>query len=102
MTRCGIGGLLIAFLTLLAGLPSFGAGDGTNALESANFQEVYDTLRAHLKGVSEAELNRAAVEGLISTLGPKVWLRTNNASGNGTATKSLVSSTSILDSNIVY
>jgi hypothetical protein len=37
-----------------------------------DFQEVYQLIRTHLTGVSEAELNRAAVQALVSKLAPKV------------------------------
>lgn len=39
-----------------------------------DFQEVYQLIRAHLAGVSEADLNRTAVQGLISGLAPRVTL----------------------------
>lgn len=39
-----------------------------------DFKEVYDLVRAHLPGVTEAELNRAAVEGLLSRLEGRVQL----------------------------
>jgi hypothetical protein len=38
------------------------------------FREVYELLRTNLTGVSEAELNRAAVHGLVEKLSPKVTL----------------------------
>ena len=38
------------------------------------FREVFDLLRTNLAGVNENELNRAAVEGLIERLSPKVSL----------------------------
>lgn len=37
-----------------------------------NFQEVYDLLKANLAGTSEAELDRAAVRGLLDQLHGKV------------------------------
>src|SRR5438046_4248999 len=38
------------------------------------FSELYNLLRTNLSGVSEADLNRAAVRGLIEELSPKVVL----------------------------
>ena len=43
-----------------------GWAGSTNQLPQ--FDEVYQLLRAHLNGASEADLNRAAVEGLLDQL----------------------------------
>jgi len=42
--------------------------------DAPDFQEVYSLLRTHLGGVSEADLNRAAVAGLLAKLAPKATL----------------------------
>lgn len=44
------------------------------------FKEVYELIRGHLAGMSEAELNRTAIEALVNALAPKVSLVTNTAS----------------------
>ncbi|MEY2411018.1 MAG: carboxyl-terminal processing protease [Verrucomicrobiota bacterium] len=44
------------------------------AAEPVNFQELFDLLKGNLVGVSEAELNSAAVAGIVKQLGPKVSL----------------------------
>lgn len=49
---------------------------------SPTFQEVYDLIRQHAAGMSDAELNRAAVQGLVAALAPKVSWATNEASAN--------------------
>ena len=52
----------------------------TAATEQAGgpeFREVYDLVRSNLTGVSESDLNRAAVQGFISALNPKVSFVTN-------------------------
>ncbi|MCL5096100.1 MAG: S41 family peptidase [Candidatus Omnitrophica bacterium] len=41
-----------------------------------NFQEVYDTVRAHLVGADQANLNQAAVQGFLDQLKPEVSLVT--------------------------
>src|ERR1035441_10119068 len=41
------------------------------------FKEVYDLIRAHLAGMSEAQLNQAAVGALVSGLASRVSLVTN-------------------------
>lgn len=54
----------------LAAVVSLAAG----AAEWPPFDEVYGVIRSNLVGVAEADLNRAAVEGLIGQLGSKVVL----------------------------
>ncbi len=44
------------------------------AAEPVSFQELFDVLKANLTGVSEDDLNRAAVAGLVKQLGPQVSL----------------------------
>jgi hypothetical protein len=70
--RLGIVSLppLLLLALLLGTLPVAAAPAAT----SPDFKEVYDLIREHLSDVSEAELNRIAVHGLISGLGPKVSL----------------------------
>src|SRR5215216_6340491 len=53
------------------------------APELPPFQEVFDTVRTNAGGLSESELNAAAVEGLISKLGSRAWLI--DSSKNSTA-----------------
>lgn len=69
-------------LLLLAAAAWFGAGLG-DSLPAAepdsfpHFQEVLRLLRANLEGVTEEELNRALVEGLLDHFHPRVLLVTN-------------------------
>ena len=51
------------------------------------FQEVYELLRTNLNGVSDAELNRAAVAGLLEQLQPKVSLAGDSLSAAGQTNK---------------
>ena len=70
---------------LIAGIAGlgmlFGAAESliadTTTNETADYKEVYELIRQHVAGLSEAELNRAAVQGLVNALGPKVMLVTN-------------------------
>jgi C-terminal processing protease CtpA/Prc len=87
----------IAVLMTFAGQVSLPAQ--TNSA-SPDFQEVYDLIRQHAAGVSEAELNRAAVQGLVNALGPKVSLANDN-SGTNTTTQ-LITQTTMFDGNIAY
>jgi len=74
-------------------------GDVTNA--GPEFEQVYKLLREHAPGISEAELNRAAVHGLISELNPKVSLLAGeNQSASGT--NSLILKSSIYEGPIGY
>ena len=49
-------------LLLLSLLPLFADEREKPANDAPDFQEVYDLLRAHLAGATEAELNRTAVQ----------------------------------------
>src|SRR5438128_76725 len=59
------------FLTVLVAL--LGA-NLTLANDPPELKEVLELLRANLAGANEADLNRAAVQGLLAQLGPKVSL----------------------------
>ncbi|HWD91599.1 MAG TPA: S41 family peptidase [Verrucomicrobiae bacterium] len=98
MTRSGLIPLLTAVLAIASQI-SLSAQTNDAA---PNFQEVYDLIRQHATGVSEAELNRAAVEGLVTALGPKVSLVTNNSTED-TATKTqLLTQSTIFEGDIAY
>lgn len=60
--------LLGAFLVLEVHHSAFAAPDK----EAFDFQEVYQLLKANLAGATEAELNQAAVRGLLDQLAAKV------------------------------
>ncbi len=49
-----------------------GASPAAPDTQSPNFQEVYDLLKTNLAGATEAELNEAAVQGLLEQLAAKV------------------------------
>jgi len=89
--------LITLFASLALGIATFAAepsppgaqrsplqGEGQTG---TGFQELYDLLRKNLPGVTEAELDQAAAQGLIKQLYPLVTLVTNNkdhASGSAT------------------
>ncbi|HEX4264826.1 MAG TPA: S41 family peptidase [Verrucomicrobiae bacterium] len=98
MIRSGTALLLTALLAF-AGQVSVPAQTNSGA---PNFQEVYDVIRQHAKGVSEAELNRAAIQGLVTALGPKVTLVTNSSSANGAGEAALLTQTTIFEGDIAY
>lgn len=66
------------------------------------YQEVYDLLKAHLTGVSEGELNRAAVEGLLTNLRGKVSLVTSNRATDEAAESPLAAKTVLLEEDVAY
>jgi hypothetical protein len=100
MTRFGIHTLRVGLLAVLLSL----AGREVHAAEAAepaDFKEAFDIIRSHLNGISDAELDRAAVRGLVSALGPKVSLVTSEG-----AAKRLeltpTSKSSVYDGDIAY
>jgi len=77
MIRRGLIAGIAVLGMLFGGAESVIADTTTN--ETADFKEVYDLIRQHVAGLSEAELNQAAVQGLVNSLSPKVTLVTNEA-----------------------
>ncbi|HWI58063.1 MAG TPA: S41 family peptidase, partial [Bacillota bacterium] len=67
-----------------------------------DFKEVYDTIRAHLAGSSDTELNRTAVQALISALSPRVSLVSKEPTAESAATSPLLSKTALFDGAIGY
>jgi hypothetical protein len=60
----------LGILVLVADASVGSAASETN--EAPHFQEVFRLLRAHLEGVTEEELNRAAVQGLLNQFHSRV------------------------------
>ena len=96
MTRFRNALFLSALLALAGQLPLAAATNNP----SPDFQEVYDLIRQHAVGVSTDELNRAAVQGLLAALGPKVSLGTNETTLN--STNKLVAETILFEGDIAY
>ena len=101
MIRIGIKSLLAVWLVLVGAQPGLLWGQA-KAEEAAgpDFKEVYDLVRAHLAGMSEAQLNQAAVQALVAGLGPRVSLVTNGAAAKARAEAPLVSKSSVFDGEI--
>jgi hypothetical protein len=83
-------------ISILFGLAACAAMAGSTN-ELPKFDEVYQLLRAHLNGATEADLNRAAVEGLLSELKSGAMLVGDAA----TATESLPATTA-LGKSMIY
>ena len=92
---CGAGAL-----ALLVSPRSMRA-DGTAA--TPEFKEVYDLIRDHLAGASEAELNQAAVQGLIKQLHSKVALVSGKTETNTQSSEGLLlPQSAMFDGTIAY
>jgi hypothetical protein len=71
--------------------------------QTASFSEVYEAIHAHLAGVTDAQLNQAAVQGLVSALAPKVLLLTNrNEGAQGAAGAVVATKSHLYDGAIAY
>ena len=103
MIRIGIRTLLTVWLVLVGAQPGLWLGQA-NAADAAapDFKEVYDLVRAHLAGMSEAQLNQAAVQALVSGLGSRVSLVTNGSAAKAQSDAPLVSKSSVFDGEIGY
>jgi C-terminal processing protease CtpA/Prc len=66
-----------------------------------DFKEIYDLIRAHVANISDAELNRAAIQGFVGMLAPKVSLITNDAT-TAAADSVPVSQSKVFDDSIAY
>ncbi len=69
-------------MTLLAF--AFAVPGRAPAAEQVPFQELFDIIKANLAGVSETDLNRAAVTGIVKQLGSRVLLVGEEAQAAGT------------------
>jgi hypothetical protein len=103
MTRIGIRSLLTVWLVLAGAQPGLLWGQA-KAEDTAGpeFKEVYDLVRAHLAGMSEAQLNQAAVKGLVAGLSPRVSLVTNGAAGKVGAETPLIGKSNVFNGEIGY
>jgi len=74
----------------------------TEAAAEPDVEEVYDLVRTHLAGMSEEELNQAAVRALVSALSPRVALVTNGAAAKAPEETPLVIKSSVFGGDILY
>lgn len=98
MTRVGLNLFAIILSASLAS--TFAArADATN--EAPDFKEVYELIRSNLPGSTDAELNRAAVDGLLAQLRGKASIagQTNAA---GATNAPLTSRAVVLDDGVAY
>ena len=102
MIRNGIFSLLAGLLVVFAGQSGLRAQSKAEPGSMPDFKDVYDAIRAHAAGLSEAELNRAAVQGLVTELGPRVMLLTNGAPSGASSGVPLVGKSSVMEGEIAY
>jgi hypothetical protein len=86
-------------LTLLAAQPGLRAETKGDA---PDFKEVYDVIRAHLGGMSEDEVNRKAVRGLVTAFGPMVSFVGNGEPASAPTTGQVLGQTNVFDGDIAY
>ena len=86
-------------LTLWAG-PYLSRADTRSG--SPDFQEVYDLVKTHASGLSATDLNEAAVNGLLVSLGPKASLVTNGEPATVSGSGAGIAKTEVFGGNIDY
>lgn len=95
MTRCGVHFWAAGWLAAVAlAVPAHAA--------TADFKEVYELLKAHAGAVSEADLNRAAVEGLLAQMSARAWLVDPAKSTAPDTNVAPVSSSALFDESYGY
>src|ERR1051326_5419617 len=98
------GFLLLSFCPLFAEDHSSGPTPAPAAasLAAPDFQEVYELLRANLAGANETDLNRAAVQGLLSQLASRANLAGQIEPTRGTVAADATLRTGIFDGAYGY
>ena len=98
MMRLGTGSIFGA-LFVGFGLCTSVHSQDTNG--TSDFSEVYNLIREHVNGLSPADLDRAAVHGLVSALAPKVSL-VKSSSEPASSESKLVTKTAVFEDDIAY
>jgi hypothetical protein len=75
------------------------AGGGAEAPDP---MEVYELIRANLPGVTDAQLQTAAVEGLVKALEPRVWLVGADNGTKVSAPAPLLAKVAVYDGPVLY
>ncbi|MGO8929083.1 MAG: S41 family peptidase [Limisphaerales bacterium] len=102
MMRIGINLLLLVLLVLAGGEAGLRAQTKAEEAQGPDFKEVYDLIRTHLAGMSEGQLNQAAVSALVSGLAPRVSLVTNVVAASAAGETPLVIKSSVFEGDILY
>jgi hypothetical protein len=93
---------LLAVLLMVCGQAGLRAETKAEQAVGPDFKEVYELIRAHLAGISEGQLNQAAVEGLMSALAPRVSLVTNAAATSAAGETPRLIKSSVFDGDVLY
>src|SRR5712671_5457165 len=99
MIRRGIVSTLICLLAIFTVTTVSRAGAPA---EPPDFKEVYDLIRAHVAGLSQPQLDRAAVQALVTALAPKVMLVGEDNGMNAASNAAPLGKTSVYDGEIAY
>src|SRR5258708_36324702 len=70
--------------------------------EPPDFKEVYDLIRAHVAGLSQPQLDRAAVQALVAALAPRVMLVGDDNEMNAASSAPAPSQATLYDGEIAY
>jgi hypothetical protein len=89
---------IFSFLLLCGGLSSSGAARP----EPPPFAEVFDLVRTNVVRMNEADLNRAAVEGLLLRLRNRAWLVDANQAADTDTNTTAIAATAVFDDNYGY
>jgi hypothetical protein len=81
---------------LVLWLPALGAS------QAPEFSEVYNIIKTHAAGISDAELNQDAVQGLLSVLGPRAFLVTNSPAASNSPSRPLISKSMLFEGETAY
>jgi len=93
-------GIVSALVGLLASFIQISVLPADAASEPADFKEVYDLIRAHVAGLSQQQLDHAAVQALVTALAPKVMLVSGES--NTTSSSALISQTNLFEGDVAY
>jgi hypothetical protein len=91
--------LVATALTLWLAAAPLARAAATN--EMPDFREIYELVHGHLSGVTDADLNRAAVQGLLTSLRGKVSL-VGEGTSNARAGAALISRSTVLENDVAY
>jgi len=95
--------LLNVLVLVLGGwLATCGSLRAAEATAAPDFQQVYDLLRANLAGMSDAELNSAAVKGLLTRLHGRASIVGGPAETTGSQGGTELVKAAVLESNLAY
>src|SRR5436190_18472626 len=94
-------GIFSALAGLLLTVTNISVLRADTPAEPPDFKEVYELIRAHAAGLSQSQLDHAAVQALVSALAPKVMLVSGDNQPTN-ASQPLLSKTNLYEGEIGY